>query len=258
MYNAPTVPAGSGLAVVIVGAIGAALMVRLKLFVDESPSFPVTRTVKLAVVAALGVPLTTPPLLRLKPDGRLPDAMDQVYGVVPPVAANPWLYATPTVPAGSGLAVVIVGAVGAALIVRLKLFVDESPSFPVTRTVKLAVVAALGVPLTTPPLLRLKPDGRLPDAMDQEYGVMPPVAANAWLYATPTAPTGSGLPVVIVGAVGAALMVRLNVLVDDSPLLPVTRTVKLAVVATLGVPVITPPLLRLKPDGRLPEEIDQV
>ena len=57
--------------------------------------------------------------------------------------------------------------------------------------------------------------------------------------------------------VGAVLIVRLKAFVEDRPLLPVTRTVKLAVVTTRGMPLITPPLVKLKPDGRLPEEIDQ-
>ena len=48
----------------------------------------VTRTVKLEVPEAVGVPLITPPELRLKPAGSEPDASDQLYGVTPPLAAN--------------------------------------------------------------------------------------------------------------------------------------------------------------------------
>jgi hypothetical protein len=44
----------------------------------EYPSEPVTRKLKLAFVATTGVPLITPSLLRLKPDGRLPPMSDHV------------------------------------------------------------------------------------------------------------------------------------------------------------------------------------
>ena len=47
-----------------------------------------TCTVKLLVPAAVGVPLMTPALLKLKPAGSVPELTDQVYGVVPPLAAN--------------------------------------------------------------------------------------------------------------------------------------------------------------------------
>ena len=66
----------NGLLVVIVGATSAT--VRLKSFVEDRLLPPVTCTVKLAIPAAEGVPLITPPLLRLKPDGRLPALMAHV------------------------------------------------------------------------------------------------------------------------------------------------------------------------------------
>jgi hypothetical protein len=64
------------------------------------------------------------------------------------------------VPDGNGLLVIMVGA--SAEIVRLKTLFEKSPSLPVTRTVKLVFVAAVGVPLITPALFRFKPEGRLP------------------------------------------------------------------------------------------------
>jgi hypothetical protein len=52
----------------------------------------VARTVKLEVPAVVGVPLITPVLaVRLKPAGKVPVAIDQLKGVLPPVAANVWL-----------------------------------------------------------------------------------------------------------------------------------------------------------------------
>jgi hypothetical protein len=50
-----------------------------------------------AAFAVVGVPLTIPvPDPMVKPAGRAPEAMDQMYGVVPPVAVKVCEYATPT------------------------------------------------------------------------------------------------------------------------------------------------------------------
>ena len=62
------------------------VMIRLKLAVEDALSFPATRMVKLLVPEALGVPLITPPPLRVNPGGKVPEAKDHVYGGVPPVA----------------------------------------------------------------------------------------------------------------------------------------------------------------------------
>ena len=67
----------------------------------------VTWTVKLLALAAAGVPLITPATDNVKPAGNAPDATDQEYGGVPPVAAKACKYALPTVAAGKGDAVVI-------------------------------------------------------------------------------------------------------------------------------------------------------
>jgi hypothetical protein len=49
----------------------------------------VTRKVMPKVPVTAGVPLITPVLtFKLRPAGSAPDVMDQVYGVVPPLAAN--------------------------------------------------------------------------------------------------------------------------------------------------------------------------
>jgi hypothetical protein len=98
----------------------AALTVREKAFVDEALLAPVTWTVKLAVPVAVGVPLSTPAADRPRPAGSVPAETNQLYGVVPPVAANDWLYAVPTVPAGNGLAVEIVGAAGADTVMGME------------------------------------------------------------------------------------------------------------------------------------------
>jgi hypothetical protein len=48
----------------------------------------VTFTVNDDVPAAVGVPLICPELLRVNPAGNVPEEIDQLYGVVPPLAAN--------------------------------------------------------------------------------------------------------------------------------------------------------------------------
>ena len=111
---------------------------------------------------------------------------------------NVWLYATPAVAAGKGETVVIVSAAG--FTVRLNAWVVVEP--PVHCTVKLAVVAVVGVPLSTPPLLSVNPAGKLPALMNHEYGVVPPLAAKVWLYATPAVAAGRGEVVVIVSGGG--------------------------------------------------------
>jgi hypothetical protein len=62
-------------------------------------SLSVTLTVKLDVPLAVGVPEMTPPLERVSPAGRLPEASDHVYAAVPPVALRVVLYELPTMPA---------------------------------------------------------------------------------------------------------------------------------------------------------------
>ena len=219
LYALPTVPAGSGLTVVIDSAAGST--VTANAFVAVPP--PVTWTVKLEVPAALGVPLKTPAEDSVSPAGSAPEVTDQPYGGVPPVAANVWLYALPTVPAGSGDDVVIDSAAGST--VTANAFVAVPP--PLTWTVKLETPAAVGVPLKTPAEDSVSPAGSAPENTDQLYGVVPPVAANVWLYALPTVPAGSGDDVVIDSAAGST--VTENAFVAVPP--PLTWTVKLEVPA---------------------------
>ena len=54
-----------------------------------SPLASVTITVKVLAPVAVGVPVIAPELLfKASPAGNAPDAMDQAYGVDPPVAAS--------------------------------------------------------------------------------------------------------------------------------------------------------------------------
>ena len=69
--------------------IAVAVTAILSDFVAAMELASVTRTVKLLVPVPVGVPEIIPvPGASVSPAGRVPDAMDQVYGGVPPVAAS--------------------------------------------------------------------------------------------------------------------------------------------------------------------------
>ena len=68
---------------------GGALTVRLSALIADTNPLSVTFTVKLNVPALPGAPDIVPPAFKLTPAGKLPDAMDQEYGGVPPVAESP-------------------------------------------------------------------------------------------------------------------------------------------------------------------------
>jgi hypothetical protein len=72
----------------------------------------VTFTVNEAVPAVVGVPLTTPPLLSVNPVGNAPEMTDQLYGLVPPLAAGVAAYTACTVPEGKEPTVMASGAGG--------------------------------------------------------------------------------------------------------------------------------------------------
>jgi len=144
---------------------------------------------------------------------------------------------------------------GAASIVIENTFVLLTPRLLVTFMVVLVVPAAVGVPLITPPVLRLNPPGRLlPVSTDQVYGVSPPLADRVWVYPIPISPSGSGDAVSIRGAV---YTVRSNCLVVVPPRLSVNLMVKVDFPVPVGVPLITPPA-KPSPAGNVPLASDQV
>ena len=126
----------------------------------------------------------------------------------------------------------------------------------VTRAVKLAVPAVVGVPDITPPEESDNPAGSDPEASAQLYGVVPPVAASVWLYATPIWPFGR-LDVVTDRSTGI-VMDRAFVAVSAGAWASATCTVKLAVPAVVGVPLITPPEDKESPAGSEPLDRDQL
>ena len=68
--------------------IGVAAMLRSKILVPKALSVSVAFALKLNAPGALGVPESTPALLRDMPEGSAPAETVQVNGEVPPVAAR--------------------------------------------------------------------------------------------------------------------------------------------------------------------------
>jgi hypothetical protein len=132
----------------------------------------VTLTVRIALPAVVGVPLTTHPV-RLRPSGNAP-VIEQLYGEVPPFAVIVELYATPTVPFGNVL--VMFRALGAITIVSLALMLCVGLLESVTFTVTVELPAVVGVPLTAQPV-RLRPAGSVPAVIEHAYGDVPPAAS---------------------------------------------------------------------------------
>src|SRR5690349_20526694 len=137
----------------------------MEMLSDLVAAFPfasATRTVKVRVPVAFGVPEMAPVVaLRVRPLGGVPDAMDQASGALPPVACSACAYADATMPSPSA-AVVTWGSSWTAS-GRLALAVWPEPSSTVTATVN--EPAAAGVPDSTPLAgSSASPAGSAPDA----------------------------------------------------------------------------------------------
>jgi hypothetical protein len=136
---------------------------RLNVALAVPPALSVTCAVKLYEPTVVGVPLSAPPLESVSPAGSAPPVTAHVYGGVPPVAVKFCEYATPGVPPGSVVEVVIVGgAVASTVSSTHPLTIFPSPSD--TWTLKRNVPSAVGVPDRTPALESVSPPGTsLPD-----------------------------------------------------------------------------------------------
>lgn len=150
-YAVLMVPPGSG-DVVVTARVG--VMVSAIDLVVIAPAVSATCTVKFEVPAVVGVPLSTPVLLRETPAGKDPVLTDQVCEPVPPVAVKVCEYAVPTVPLGMVEALLIAMA---AATVRDSVLVMVAPAASVSRMIGLLTCAAVGVPLKTPALLKFRP-----------------------------------------------------------------------------------------------------
>ena len=144
--------------------------------VGEVESVTVMTTV--ATAGAVGDPEMAPvEASNFSPAGR--PVADQVYGLVPPFAANVAEYAEPTMPPDSEVVVMDSGGVivSERLAVAFK-GVGVEESVRVIATV--LVPAAEGLPLMTPvDALMFNPAGRPVAA--QVYGVLPPVPVSVTL-----------------------------------------------------------------------------
>jgi hypothetical protein len=139
----------------------------------------------------VGVPEIKPVELRVRPAGRVPEVIDQVYGGTPPVAASDEVYGTPIDPAVSG-DVVVIESGGLTVMVSVTMStaavgVCES----VTETLKVDEPSVVGVPLMTPPVLMVRPGGRVPDESAHVKGPLPPVEVSVVEYGTLTTAVGS-------------------------------------------------------------------
>jgi hypothetical protein len=102
-YAVPKVPPGSDPVVI---ASGAGLIVTTYACESVEPSLSVIFTLKLKLPAAVGVPLIVPCAASIfNPSGSEPALIVKTNGCFPPDVAMAWLYAVPTVPAGSEVVV---------------------------------------------------------------------------------------------------------------------------------------------------------
>src|SRR3954452_15374430 len=122
-----------------------------------------------------------------------------------------------------------------------------------TCTVKFAVPAAVGVPLMVPFAASDSPAGSEPSVVDHAYPPVPPLAESVWLYAAPAVPPGSD-DVVTVSGGGATLMLSACDAVAFE--LSLTCTVKFAVPAVVGVPLMAPLAASDRPAGSEPSVVD--
>jgi hypothetical protein len=85
-----------------------------------------------------------------------PETTDQVYGVIPPVAARPLEYACPKFPAGDGDEVVRVSGFNPTILTLCD-SVEIAPRASVTFTTRLNAPTVVGVPASRPPEDNVRP-----------------------------------------------------------------------------------------------------
>jgi len=118
-------------------------------------------------------------------------------------------------------------------------------------------IVPLIVPVPVVPL-RPKPVGRFPELTAQVNGPTPPLAEMLAEYADPAAPTVVSVPEEEIVSLALMVMLRLAVAVWGGVAESVAVTVNANVPLAVGVPEITPAVLRFKPVGRLPVVTPQV
>jgi hypothetical protein len=179
---------------------------------EESVAF----TVKVAVPAIVGVPVTEQLALIDKPLGREPEITAQVYGDVPPETTMLALYGTETVPLGRD-DVPSESAGGAMVSVTVPEPLCAGLELSVALIVTVEVPADVGVPATAQFADKVNPVGSEPDRIAQVYWPVPPVTATVAEYGTPTVPLGR-VEMVSDTGIGAA---AITIVADVVALLPV-------------------------------------
>ena len=122
-------------------------------------------------------PALPPDVVSVRPWGKLPLMMLHVIGGTPPELVKVVEYATPTIPEGSGLVVVIVNG-SLTRIVSGAIAVCGGLPVSVTRNVELNNPVVVAVPLMVAPLT-VKPAGSVPESIVHVYVPDPPVAVSA-------------------------------------------------------------------------------
>jgi hypothetical protein len=140
--------------------------------------------------------------------------------------------------------------------------VIDTPSNPVagvaaesvTVMVKPASPAVVGVPPICPELSE-SPSGRFP-RMPNVYGGTPPLAVRiCGGYDSPTKPDGKVAPLVIVSGAG---LTTIETLPTADPFTSCTRTPTVYEPGVVGMPLMVPEELKLRPSGSTPPLCDQV
>ena len=141
---------------------------------------------------AVGVPLSTPAGLKLRPIGKGPelDASDQIYGVIPPLAASVCVYATPNFAPGKLAVVMTSGAAMRKVRVRGADCAGDPESVACTVKVEPRMFTVVGVPLITPAVESVSPGGKAPETTAQETFPVPPEAVSICRYGEPVIPSG--------------------------------------------------------------------
>ncbi len=170
-------------------------------FVGVEESVTVTVNVKLPVPDA--VPLRTPPLLSNSPGGSVPLVTVALYGCVPPTTGSAWMYGLPTTAVGT---VDDVKTSGVLATVKVKLVLADLAGVLLSVTVNASgnEPATVGVPLSTPWLVKVMPAGSAPVSLHVKLPT-PPCSSKICVYGCPVDAPASEVVVIAIGASGAVL-----------------------------------------------------
>ena len=115
----------------------------------------------------------------------------------------------------------------------------------------------VGVPASVPSGARVRPVGRVPSIRVHERGLVPPVAARAWVYGVVTKPSGNKRGVVMASGKVIVSVNACAAVCGVGRVASVAVTVKVKSPLVVGVPVMLPSGKRDRPAGRAAEVIDQ-